>query len=129
MGDLFSFEGRINRGTLWKYIILLIIGYVIASFFWAASIDTFTGEPGGFMMILAILIWLAMIPLNLSMCVRRWHDLDKSGWWILIGLVPFIGGLYSFVMLGFVAGTDGRNSYGAPQGQYVDAPGTSQAIP
>lgn len=118
MGDLISFEGRINRGTFWKYFVVLLIGYVIASIFWVGSIDTFTGSPGGGMMFIAIVIWLALIPLNLSITVRRWHDLNKSGWWILVGFVPFIGALYSFVMLGFVAGTDGPNSYGYPEGHY-----------
>lgn len=118
MGDLISFEGRINRGTFWKYTLLLAIGYIISAFFWAGSIDSVTGEVSGGMMFIAIIIWLALFPFSVSISVRRWHDLDKSGWWMFISLVPFVGALYAFVMTGFVAGTDGPNSYGPPQGQY-----------
>lgn len=118
MGELFSFEGRINRGTFWKYYAILLVGYVLAAFLWAASIDTYTGEPSGGMMLLAVVVWLALLPISLSMNIRRWHDLDKSGWWMLIVLVPFIGALYAFIMTGFVAGTPGPNSYGYPHGHH-----------
>lgn len=112
MGDLFKFDGRINRGTYWKYTIFVVVGYLIAAFLWAASADSFTGEPGGIMMMLAVVVWLALLPLSLSISIRRWHDLNKSGWWIFISLVPFVGGLYALVMTGFVAGTPGQNQYG-----------------
>lgn len=113
MGEMFKFDGRIGRGTYWKYYVILLVGYLISAFFWAASIDSITGEPRGGMMMLAILVWLALIPLSLSASIRRWHDLDKSGWWMLISLVPFIGVLYAFVMTGFIAGDNGPNRYGS----------------
>jgi uncharacterized membrane protein YhaH (DUF805 family) len=49
--------------------------------------------------------------------VKRWHDHGKSGWWVLIGLVPIAGPLWSCFMWGFKAGTDGPNRFGAdPRG-------------
>lgn len=119
MGDLIKFDGRIGRGTYWKYTAILFVGYMIASFFWFSSLNEYTGEPSGGSMFIAVIIWLAMLPISFSAGIRRWHDHDKSGWWMLISLVPLIGPIYAFVMCGFVAGTPGSNTYGAPEGHYA----------
>ena len=62
---------------------------------------------------------LALIVISLrelSISVRRWHDLNKSGWWVFISLIPIVGGLYALVMQGFVPGDQGDNSFGpAPE--------------
>jgi uncharacterized membrane protein YhaH (DUF805 family) len=50
----------------------------------------------------------------LAIQAKRWHDVDKSAWWILINLVPAVGGLVSLVFNGFIAGTPGPNRFGAP---------------
>jgi uncharacterized membrane protein YhaH (DUF805 family) len=46
------------------------------------------------------------------MNVRRWHDRNKSGWMVLINLIPIVGGLWSFLELGFLPGTKWVNEYG-----------------
>ena len=55
---------------------------------------------------------LASIYLALALYAKRWHDRDKSGWWSLIGLVPFIGAIWILVELGILEGTRGPNQYG-----------------
>ena len=50
-----------------------------------------------------------MIP-NLAVTIRRLHDQDKSGWWLLISFIPF-GGLVLLVFM-FIDGTPGENEYG-----------------
>jgi uncharacterized membrane protein YhaH (DUF805 family) len=59
---------------------------------------------------------LAMYPLviwvSLAISVKRWHDLDKSGWWWLINFVPCIGPLWAFIETGCLRGTLGDNDYG-----------------
>ena len=60
-------------------------------------------------------IWIIFIPMiwmSLAVQAKRWHDVDKSAWWILIGLVPFVGGLIALVFNGFIAGTPGPNRFG-----------------
>ncbi len=116
MGDFIKFDGRIGRGTYWKYVAILFVGYMVAGFAYGSSVDTYTGEASGGGLALAAIIWLALLPVSFSANIRRWHDHGKSGWWMLISLVPFIGALYSLVMLGFVAGTPGPNAYGSPEG-------------
>ena len=54
-----------------------------------------------------LLIWPA-----LAVSVKRWHDRDKSGWWVLLNLLPVIGWLWALVDNGFLRGTDGPNRYG-----------------
>jgi uncharacterized membrane protein YhaH (DUF805 family) len=48
----------------------------------------------------------------MAIYVKRWQDRDKSGWWILIGFVPIIGGIWAFVECGCLRGTMGDNRYG-----------------
>ncbi len=55
---------------------------------------------------------LAIVLPGLAVTVRRLHDLDKSGWWYCIQLVPVIGGLW-FLYLMVIGGTLGPNRYGA----------------
>lgn len=65
------------------------------------------GIPG---ILLALYSLATFIP-NLAVAVRRLHDQDKSGWWILIGFVPFIGGIWLLVLY-FMDGTPGPNRFG-----------------
>ena len=51
--------------------------------------------------------------IGLALAVKRWHDRDKSGWWVLINLIPLIGWIWSFVEVGCLRGTVGPNQYGA----------------
>ena len=48
----------------------------------------------------------------ITVSVKRFHDLDKSGWYYLLALIPFVGGLIIFVYCGFIKGTTGPNKYG-----------------
>ena len=56
---------------------------------------------------------LALFIAILSANVRRYHDRDKSGWWVLIMLIPFIGPLWLLIEIGFLRGTRGANRFGA----------------
>ncbi|HEV7658296.1 MAG TPA: DUF805 domain-containing protein [Allosphingosinicella sp.] len=74
--------------------------------FFRTIVDSF-GIPG----ILLMLYALATFIPNLAVAVRRLHDQDKSGWWILIALVPLIGGIWLLVLY-FIEGTRGPNRFG-----------------
>ena len=73
----------------------------------AAAIFSSIGIP---MALLGLYSLAVFIP-NLAVAVRRMHDQDKSGWWILIGFVPFIGGIWLLVLY-LIDGTRGPNRYG-----------------
>jgi uncharacterized membrane protein YhaH (DUF805 family) len=66
---------------------------------------------------LLLVVWLAMAWALLALQVKRWHDRDKSWFWIFIGLIPVIGGLWVLVECGFLDGTQGSNRFGpSPKG-------------
>jgi uncharacterized membrane protein YhaH (DUF805 family) len=71
------------------------------------AIMTSFGLPA---LLLGIYSLAVFIP-NLAVAVRRMHDQDKSGWWILIGFVPLIGGLWLLILY-LIGGTRGPNRFG-----------------
>ncbi|MEM8561326.1 MAG: DUF805 domain-containing protein [Pseudomonadota bacterium] len=91
-----TFSGRASRGEYWWWFFALILlmlmlrlldGVVIAP---TLGFQAFAKEAGAPLSMLATL--LLFLP-NLAVCVRRLHDIDKSGWWILLGFIPLLGGL------------------------------------
>jgi uncharacterized membrane protein YhaH (DUF805 family) len=63
----------------------------------------------------------------LAIQAKRWHDVDKSAWWILINLVPAVGGLVALVFNGFIAGTPGANRFGPAAAGQARAQATAGA--
>ena len=61
---------------------------------------------------LLLIFSLAMIIPGLAVGVRRLHDTDRSGWWLLIGFVPLVGGIVLLVFM-IMSGTRGPNRFGA----------------
>ena len=102
----FVFEGRARRKEYWMFTLFnFIISIVLA----LVDMVIFGGESG--VGILGSLYSLAVLLPGLGVTVRRLHDTGRSGWWILIGLIPIIGWL---IMLYFLV-TDsdsGANQYG-----------------
>jgi uncharacterized membrane protein YhaH (DUF805 family) len=105
---MFSFSGRIGRAQYWLgyaiQLALLAFGYICLLY----------GEEYQNILALAasLLIFLPSIWVGLSIMAKRYHDRDKSAWWILICLIPIIGGIWQLVELGCLRGTEGSNDYG-----------------
>ncbi|MFH1894024.1 MAG: DUF805 domain-containing protein [Candidatus Zixiibacteriota bacterium] len=100
---LFSFDGRINRAKLWGYSLLLTLVVWIG-----LGLDMVTtGQLGVFYIITAV----ATIWPSLAIAVKRCHDRNRSGWFILVGFIPLVN-LWYLVEVGFLRGTDGSNQYG-----------------
>ena len=58
--------------------------------------------------------YIFLIWIGLALQVKRWHDRDKPGVWVLINFIPFIGGIWALVECGFLPGTPGPNRFGNP---------------
>jgi uncharacterized membrane protein YhaH (DUF805 family) len=123
IGSLFSFDGRIGRGSWWLVQVLAIpVLYILgaSAVVGVVAVSPEQVEPsaplGGAVIAVIALAFLLGIWLNLASTVKRYHDRDKSGFWTLIALVPLIGGIWQIIECGFCTGTDGDNSYGAPPG-------------
>jgi uncharacterized membrane protein YhaH (DUF805 family) len=79
------------------------------------EIEIGPGEmAGGIAAVLAlVIVGILNLWITLAITVKRFHDRDKSGWWVLIGLVPAIGALWILIECGFLKGTTGDNRFGA----------------
>lgn len=106
---LFDFNGRINRGKFWlgigaSWVIAIVVGGIIG--FVLFQVSSALGW------VVWIVLYAGLVWIGLALSIKRWHDRDKSGWWIFIGLVPIIGGLWALIETGFLEGTKGDNQYG-----------------
>ena len=106
---LFSFRGRIGRSVFWYcYISLAISSYIVRSMLYS-MVGQFWGV---LVIVLAIVFVVFHIWISLAVYCKRWHDLNKSGWWSLINLIPIVGQIWLFIELGFLKGTPGQNRFG-----------------
>ena len=102
-----EFKGRARRKEYWLFILLYSICYFIAFL-----IDVVSGALIIFTTIVALGL---LIPL-ISVAVRRLHDTDRSGWWFLLGFVPFAN--IVLLIFFFLDGTPGENRFGPdPKGR------------
>jgi uncharacterized membrane protein YhaH (DUF805 family) len=103
-----EFNGRARRKEYWMFFLISTVISIIL-----AVIDSFTGtisEEAGLGLFSGIYALAVLIP-GLSVTVRRLHDTDRSGWWILIGLIPIIGGIALLIFM-VLDSTPGGNQYG-----------------
>ena len=102
------FSGRARRMEYWYFVLFnLIVAFVLA------LIDTLLGTTTGVSSfgVLSGLYSLAVLIPTLALWVRRLHDIDRTGWWILIGLIPLVGTIVLLVFA-LTPGTPGSNQYG-----------------
>jgi uncharacterized membrane protein YhaH (DUF805 family) len=100
-----KFTGRAGRREYWMFVLAYILAAIAAMIVGRIAL----GASGG-QFLYTLVVLAALIP-SLALGFRRLHDIDKSAWWLLIGLIPLIGGL---VLLYFAVkpGTVGPNQYG-----------------
>jgi uncharacterized membrane protein YhaH (DUF805 family) len=96
-----NFSGRASRSEYWYWILFIVIADIVA-----AIIDQALG-----MQLVTGLFGLVTIIPNIAIAIRRLHDLDRTGWWILLGFIPLIG--WIILLIWYVTkGTDGPNRFG-----------------
>ena len=121
--------GRVDRTACWR-VLIASVGIAALFLFWERNLPAqdqlqiVTAASSGHVSVdwgsdrtqtihlVAALVWLMLGIASLSISVRRWHDIGRSGWWNLVALVPIIGPLGLWIMLAFVPGNDGPNRYG-----------------
>lgn len=123
---LFSPQGRINRSRFWLAAlgtslglsVLLAAAMVILWQVMPGTID----ENGGFKVdgatalpYFAVILayFVAVVWSGLCLGIKRYHDLNKSGTWLFVMLVPLVGSIIYFVQAGCTRGTTGDNQYGS----------------
>lgn len=102
-------RGRVTRKTWWIYGVLapLGLGLLLYALLSIAQVKGEVAERA----VNVLLLWP-----TLAVSIKRWHDRDSSGWWVLVMLVPVVGWLVALVFNGFLAGTRGSNRYGPEPG-------------
>jgi len=102
-----DFNGRARRSEYWWFALFTWAGTIFLSF-----IDNLVFGVDASVSILSSIWGLAILLPSLAVGVRRLHDLEKSGWWLLLSLIPLIG--FLVLLFWFVKqGTDGQNRFGA----------------
>ena len=118
MNLLFSFQGRLNRAKWWLINIGVIVveTIVFAILFGGTAMMANPGQAmaaiSGINAVIVAIVAVIVFWIALSVAVRRFHDRNKTGWWVLITLVPVIGSLWFLIECGFLRGTTGPNNYG-----------------
>lgn len=97
------FEGRARRTEFWMFALINFIISIVLGF---------VGGVVGIGSSLRVIYSLAVLLPSIAVAVRRLHDTDRSGWWLLVGLVPLIGWIVLLVF--YVQDSQpGSNRFGA----------------
>lgn len=103
-----GFSGRARRKEYWMFLLFNMIFLIAAMIIDNVVGTTFGGLPYGlFYFLYALAVFLP----GLAVGVRRLHDVGKSGWFMLIGLIPIVGGIWLLVLF-CTDGNPGANEYG-----------------
>jgi Predicted membrane protein len=125
MNYFLTLKGRADRQDYWALIFFVSLSYLAAHFlglFWWAFVyipnhPDVQGYMLGFVrdgdilianiIVTSLIAWPCWV-----VAIKRWHDIDKSGWWSLLILIPFVGWVMAVVANGFISGTKGPNRFG-----------------
>ena len=99
-GKYVTFSGRSSRSAYWYWVLFAFIVAVVATI-----IDMAIGSR-----IVSLITTLALLLPGIAVGFRRLHDVGRSGWWILIALVPFIGAIVLLVFA--LQPSEGPNRFG-----------------
>ncbi len=110
-----DFSGRSRRTEYWMFTLGYVIALVVLGILMAigGALSDSNGVSGLSVTAIAVLgiVVLALFIPSLAVQVRRFHDQDKSGWFVLLGFIPYIGGLIVIVFM-CLPGTVGDNRFG-----------------
>ena len=102
------FDGRAARKEFWMFVLFNFIVSLVISI-----VTSLLGDKHG---IVNIIYYLAVLSPVLAVGARRLHDINKSGWWQLLALIPIIGGIWLIVLFCFDSDA-GDNRFGSnPKG-------------
>ena len=105
-----NFNGRARRKEYWMFTLFFLLFALLAGF--VIGILSAVGETVAMIAIILAVVWyLGHLVPSLAVTVRRLHDTGKSGWFYLLAIIPYIGGLIIFIFT-VIEGDKGDNKYG-----------------
>ncbi|MGE5279552.1 MAG: DUF805 domain-containing protein [Deltaproteobacteria bacterium] len=100
-----DFRGRARRKEYWSFVLIFFL--LMAGL---TMIGLLNGEEEALALLLGI-AWMAMLLPSTAVIVRRLHDINLRGWWILLGLIPYLGSL-GIIIVACIDGTPKENRFG-----------------
>lgn len=115
----FSADGRFSRLSYLGWALLLALVFFVIAMVAAIAMGITKDMAAGFdpsslgigAMVVGIPLIIAMVYVGFVFAIRRLHDMNASGWWSLLMIVPLVS-MIMYLVLAFKAGTDGPNRYG-----------------
>ena len=122
----FGFNGRIGRLAYWLASVFCTVYFLLIQTLAKmvstqardlGSVATSSLNAGAMATLIAVLLFLVLALIvglwsGVAIPMKRWHDRGKSGWWVLIGLIPIVGAIWTFIECGILPGDPGGNRYG-----------------
>ena len=102
---LLRLDGRLGREAWWLWGVVLPLGLGL----YFTAVFRVAGMPahGTEIAVNLLLFWPTV-----AVSVKRWHDRGKSGWWVLLALVPWVGWLWVLIENGLLRGDEEPNRFG-----------------
>src|ERR1700759_3678256 len=116
---LFSFQGRINRANFWRFhvamwgLVAIVFSVILGSAAMSSDPQAALQSVGAVGGLILLVVYILALWIGLAIAAKRWHDRNKSAWWILIVFVPVVGPLWYLIECGFLKGTTGANKSGS----------------
>lgn len=107
LGNYATFSGRARRSEYWWFALTGVIVSVALNI--VSSISDGMNAVAG---LVGLVYWLGTLIPSLAVAVRRLHDTGKSGWMLLLALIPLVGAIILIVFLASDS-AKGSNKYGA----------------
>ena len=109
-----DFKGRSSRAEYWQFSLFFLLVDIIATAVDTVALGSGLGDIG-----LVATVWeLAILVPGLALAVRRLHDINRTGWWLLLWFVILIGWII-LIVWAIKRGNDGPNKYGPDPRQAI----------
>jgi len=111
----FTFGGRTNRDHFW-YLHALPTAAMLTTLFMLqddiASVSS--AQISGLFTLLHFLVYGILIWMGLTIQIKRYHDKNDSGWWVLVNIIPGLGAIWAMIESGMMRGDSSDNRFGSP---------------
>lgn len=105
----FSLEGRSSRRSYWlRFFLPIAVTFFLWGMFLVVDVS---GVPSVLLYGLAFPLLAVLIWSGIAISIKRLHDFDAAGLWVLLAFLPYVGPIFT-VVIGLVPGTRGPNSFG-----------------
>ena len=103
-----KFSGRARRKEYWLFVLAFIVASVVAL---GIDISSGTFDEIEVFGVFSTIVTLGLLIPYVAVSVRRLHDTNRSGWWVMVNLIPGIGYMW-FIALCCLKGDEGENQFG-----------------